>query len=127
MNCFDPLCLWLKKFLLPVSPLNTVSPGYVQQEHFKLDHTSIGEGLPGASVFALEQDDQEDRFFNAAMILKACSEVMLILSDINRPGMSGLELLHTLRYDYRNSWPVIVMVNAYSDEENRRLATYQRQ
>lgn len=50
------------------------------------------------------------------------SEVVLILSDINMPGMSGIELLHAIRHDYGNSRPLIMMVSAYSDEENRQLA-----
>lgn len=48
-------------------------------------------------------------------------QVMLILSDINMPGMSGLELLKAVK-DRWQHLPV-VMVTAYGDEKNRRLAS----
>ena len=50
------------------------------------------------------------------------TEVVLILSDINMPGMSGLDLLSKIRHDYNAPPPVIMMVTAYGDEENHRQA-----
>jgi CheY-like chemotaxis protein len=51
------------------------------------------------------------------------SEIVLILSDINMPGMSGIELLSRIRHDYDTPPPpVVMMVTAYGDEENRRQA-----
>ncbi|MCR5862031.1 response regulator [Flavobacterium sp. J372] len=50
------------------------------------------------------------------------SEVVLILSDINMPGMSGLELLSKIRHDYSAPPPVVMMITAYGDEENHRQA-----
>jgi CheY-like chemotaxis protein len=50
------------------------------------------------------------------------SEVILILSDINMPGMSGLELLRRIRVSYAIPPPVIMMITAYSDEQNYRQA-----
>lgn len=51
------------------------------------------------------------------------SEVILILSDINMPGMSGLDLLSHIRHDYTAPPPpVVMMVTAYGDEENREQA-----
>lgn len=47
-------------------------------------------------------------------------ELMLILSDINMPGMSGLELLEGVKRLYP-SLPV-AMITAYGDPENRRRA-----
>lgn len=49
-------------------------------------------------------------------------EAVLILSDINMPGMSGLELLGKIRKDYDKPPPMVMMVTAYGDEENRNTA-----
>ncbi len=46
------------------------------------------------------------------------SEVVLILSDINMPGMSGLELLDKIRHTYDQPPPVVMMITAYGDDEN---------
>ncbi|KAA3439995.1 response regulator [Rufibacter hautae] len=45
-------------------------------------------------------------------------EAVLILSDINMPGMSGLELLQHIKEKYETPPPVVMMVTAYGDEEN---------
>jgi len=45
-------------------------------------------------------------------------EVILILSDINMPGMSGLELLKRIKQMYAIPPPVVMMITAYGDEEN---------
>ena len=51
------------------------------------------------------------------------SEVVLILSDINMPGMSGIELLTHIREDFpMPPPPVVMMITAYGDEENYRQA-----
>jgi two-component system chemotaxis response regulator CheY len=51
------------------------------------------------------------------------NEVVLILSDINMPGMSGIELLTKIRHDYdAPPPPVVMMITAYGDEENHRQA-----
>jgi two-component system chemotaxis response regulator CheY len=50
------------------------------------------------------------------------TEVVLILSDINMPGMSGLELLSRIRHEYDTPPPMVMMITAYGDEENHQQA-----
>ncbi len=45
-------------------------------------------------------------------------EAVLILSDINMPGMSGLELLKHIKEKYEKPPPVVMMITAYGDNEN---------
>jgi two-component system, chemotaxis family, chemotaxis protein CheY len=52
----------------------------------------------------------------------AHSEVVLILSDINMPGMTGIELLSRIRHAYEKPPPVVMMITAYGDDENRNQA-----
>jgi CheY-like chemotaxis protein len=49
-------------------------------------------------------------------------EAVLILSDINMPGMSGLELLRHIKQEFEMPPPVVMMVTAYGDEENYNQA-----
>ena len=49
-------------------------------------------------------------------------EAVLILSDINMPGMSGLQLLEIIKKDFVAPPPVVMMVTAYGDEENFNTA-----
>lgn len=46
------------------------------------------------------------------------NEAVLILSDINMPGMSGLELLKHIKQKYEKPPPVVMMITAYGDAEN---------
>jgi CheY-like chemotaxis protein len=45
-------------------------------------------------------------------------EAVLILSDINMPGMSGLELLGHIKQKYHKPPPVVMMITAYGDKDN---------
>ena len=49
-------------------------------------------------------------------------EKVLILSDINMPGMSGLELLRHIKQIYHKPPPVVMMITAYGDAENYNTA-----
>ena len=49
-------------------------------------------------------------------------EAVLILSDINMPGMSGLELLRHIKEKHHEPPPVVMMLTAYGDPENVKIA-----
>lgn len=49
-------------------------------------------------------------------------EAVLILSDINMPGMSGLELLKHIKQKYHTPPPIVMMVTAYGDADNYNQA-----
>ena len=50
------------------------------------------------------------------------SEVLLILSDINMPGMSGLELLGHVREEGHMPPTTMMMITAYGDDNSRQQA-----
>ena len=49
-------------------------------------------------------------------------EAVLILSDINMPGMSGLDLLKHIKQKFHQPPPVVMMITAYGDAENYNTA-----
>jgi len=49
-------------------------------------------------------------------------EVILILSDINMPGMSGLVLLEKIKEEFASPPPIVMMITAYGDSENYNKA-----
>ena len=75
---------------------------------------------------AMKQGDFEFHFsFSAEDALNYMeklnpADVVLVLSDINMPGMSGLELLKKIKQDFAHL--KVVMVTAYDDDNNRRDA-----
>ena|ERR1700730_18188191 len=49
-------------------------------------------------------------------------EAVLILSDINMPGMNGLELLRYIKQKFETPPPVVMMITAYGDADNYNQA-----
>ncbi len=49
-------------------------------------------------------------------------EAVLILSDINMPGMSGLELLKHIKQKFHKPPPMVMMITAYGDADNFNTA-----
>ena len=56
------------------------------------------------------------------MLTDLDQEAVLILSDINMPGMSGLDLLKYIKKNYFRPPPVVMMITAYGDDENKKTA-----
>jgi CheY-like chemotaxis protein len=49
-------------------------------------------------------------------------EPITVLSDINMPGMSGLELLRHIQDEFSSPNPEVYMITAYGDQENYQRA-----
>jgi CheY-like chemotaxis protein len=49
-------------------------------------------------------------------------EAVLILSDINMPGMNGLELPRHIKEKHHEPPPTVMMITAYGDEDNYNTA-----
>ena len=49
-------------------------------------------------------------------------EAVLILSDINMPGMNGLELLKRIKGKYATPPPIVMMITANGDDDNYQAA-----
>lgn len=63
-------------------------------------------------VFAYSGEEALERF------IECQHEAVLILSDINMPGMSGLELLDQIKQNYHDPSPLVMMITANGDSEN---------
>ncbi|MBC7850494.1 MAG: response regulator [Chitinophagaceae bacterium] len=68
--------------------------------------------------FAFAFSGEEALEYMKANVHKA----ILILSDINMPGMSGLELLRHIKEKYEVPPPIVMMLTAYGDAENYNQA-----
>ena len=53
---------------------------------------------------------------------KNTGKSFLVLSDINMPGMSGLDLLKKIKEEFEKPSPPVIMVSAYGDQENYSCA-----
>lgn len=49
--------------------------------------------------------------------------IKLILTDLNMPGMSGLELMQQVKDEKFSHSPEVLVITAYSDAENHHAAT----
>ena len=58
----------------------------------------------------------------ALKYLNELHEAVLILSDINMPGMSGLELLRHIKEKHHEPPPMVMMITAYGDADNYNTA-----
>jgi two-component system, chemotaxis family, chemotaxis protein CheY len=79
--------------------------------------------------FRKEIRDQQTEFVFAysgeealTYLTKHVHEAVLILSDINMPGMSGLELLQHIKEKFEAPPPIVMMITAYADTENYNQA-----
>lgn len=68
-------------------------------------------------AFAFAFSGEEALFY----MQKNDSKTVLILSDINMPGMSGLELLRKIKQEAEKP-PVVMLITAYGDEDTYRQA-----
>ena len=58
--------------------------------------------------------------FDALAVLnKNGQDIRLVLSDINMPGMNGIDLLKRIKTVETDPTPDVIMITAYGDEENR--------
>jgi CheY-like chemotaxis protein len=56
----------------------------------------------------------------AYLLQEGRADIVLVLSDINMPGMSGLELLKRIKQQFPDIQ--VHMITAYGDHENYRIA-----
>lgn len=57
-----------------------------------------------------------------ALLTEPSITIGLVLSDINMPGKSGLELLKRIKEGIAEPPPIVVMITAYGDDDNYKAA-----
>jgi CheY-like chemotaxis protein len=72
----------------------------------------------GSMIFAFAYSGEEALTY----LNRHVHEAVLILSDINMPGMSGLDLLKEIKRKFENPPPIVMMITAYGDAENFNTA-----
>ncbi len=72
----------------------------------------------GAAHFAFAASGEEALQY----LDRHAHEAVLILSDINMPGMSGLELLRHIKQAPYRPPPVVMMITAYGDSDTHSQA-----
>jgi len=87
-----------------------VEPLFMQRFRKEIKNGEIEFSFALSGEAALEYLHQHD------------SEIVLILSDINMPGMSGLDLLKQIRQEHESAPPYVMMITAYGDQENHNQA-----
>jgi two-component system chemotaxis response regulator CheY len=87
-----------------------VQPLFMQRFRKEIKNGEIDFSFALSGEEALEYLHQEN------------SEIVLILSDINMPGMSGLDLLKQIRHEHLSAPPFVMMITAYGDQENYQQA-----
>jgi two-component system chemotaxis response regulator CheY len=68
----------------------------------------------GNMIFAFAYSGEEALEY----LKKLDHEAVLILSDINMPGMSGFVLLKHIKEQFKNPPPVVMMITAFGDDES---------
>ena len=92
--------------ILVVDDEKDIQPLFLQRFRKEIRQGEIEFAFAFSGEEALDRLDQFDH------------EAVLILSDINMPGMSGLDLLQKIKSKHREPPPSVMMITAYGDAAN---------
>lgn len=99
--------------ILVVDDEKDVQPLFEQKFRKEIRARKLAFAFANSGAEALDYLDQH------------AGEAPLVLSDINMPGMSGLELLrHIKQKNSKKPAPKVVMITAYGDDENYEMAKH---